>query len=152
MRIPRPRHPERWLLAGAAVAAFAAARRTLVAVEVTGESMLPGLCPGDWLIVRAGARPVPGDLVVALHPERGQPLIVKRATHRSRDGWWLESDNQAAPGRRDSWDFGAVPDALVLGPVVARYWPPSRMGTMTRDGSRWDAAVTLGRPAQRSEQ
>jgi hypothetical protein len=39
----------------------------------------------------------------------------------------LESDNQRAPGRRDSWDFGAVPEQDVLGRVVLRYWPPSRL-------------------------
>jgi hypothetical protein len=46
---------------------------------------------------------------------------------RQDGGWWLESDNQRAPGRRDSWDFGAVPDADVWGRVVLRYWPPSRL-------------------------
>jgi hypothetical protein len=67
-----------------------------------------------------------GDLVVAFHPERAGLLTVKRAGHRAEGGWWLESDNQRAPGRQDSWDFGAVPDRLVVGRVVARYWPPSR--------------------------
>lgn len=147
-----PRHPALWGLAGGAVLALAGLRRLLRAVEVAGDSMLPGLRPGDWLLVRAGARPVPGDIVVARHPERPGLLIVKRAGHRSGDGWWLESDNQGAPGRRDSWDFGNVPDALVVGRVVARYWPPSRAGTVTRGALGWHAAVTLGRPAQRSEQ
>jgi nickel-type superoxide dismutase maturation protease len=91
-------------------------------VEVTGDSMLPVLRPGDWLIVRTGARVSPGDVVVARHP-REDRLIVKRAVHRDADGWWLESDNQRAAGRQDSWDFGAVPDDLIVGRVVARYWP-----------------------------
>ncbi|MFA1540876.1 nickel-type superoxide dismutase maturation protease [Actinomadura monticuli] len=116
-------------LGGAAVLALAGARR-LRTVEVTGDSMLPGLRPGDWLLVRAGARPAPGALVVAEHPERPGLLIVKRAARRAGDGWWLESDNQRAPGRRDSWDFGAVPDALLVGRVLARYrpLPPRRTG------------------------
>ncbi|MFG2090141.1 MULTISPECIES: S24 family peptidase [unclassified Spirillospora] len=143
--------PVVWGLTAAAVAAVVALRR-LPAVEVAGDSMLPGLRPGDWLLVRAGACLVPGDIVVARHPERPGLLIVKRAGHRSGDGWWLESDNQGAPGRRDSWDFGAVPDALVVGRVVARYWPPSRAGMVTRGALGSQAAVTLGRPAQRSEQ
>jgi nickel-type superoxide dismutase maturation protease len=92
------------------------------AVEVTGESMLPVLRPGDWLLVRSGARIAPGDVVVARHP-RQDLLIVKRATRREADGWWLESDNQRAAGRQDSWDFGAVPDGLIVGRVVMRYWP-----------------------------
>ncbi|MEU8798737.1 nickel-type superoxide dismutase maturation protease [Spirillospora sp. NPDC048819] len=146
------RGPMLWGLAGGAVLALAGLWRRLLAVEVAGDSMLPGLRPGDWLLVRAGARPAPGDVVVARHPERPGLLIVKRAGHRSADGWWLESDNQGAQGRRDSWDFGAVPEALVLGRVVARYWPLSRAGTFTRGALGWQAAVTLGRPAQRSEQ
>lgn len=122
MRIRRPRRPVLWGLAGAAVLAAAGARRVRT-VEVAGESMLPGLRPGDWLIVRVGARPASGGVVVAEHPRRPGLLIVKRATHRSDEGWWLESDNQRAPGRSDSWDFGAVPDDLVVGRVLARYWP-----------------------------
>lgn len=92
------------------------------AVEVTGESMLPVLRPGDWLLVRSGVRVVPGSVVVARHP-REDRLIVKRAVRRDAAGWWLESDNQRAPGRQDSWDFGAVPDELIVGRVVLRYWP-----------------------------
>ena len=146
----RTRGPLMCGLAGAA--ALAVAARRLAAVEVAGDSMLPGLRPGDWLLVRTGARAGPGDVVVARHPERPGLLIVKRARHRSGDGWWLESDNQKAAGRRDSWDFGAVPDSLVVGRVVACYWPLSRAVTVTRDALGWQAAVTLGRPAQRSEQ
>ncbi|MEV3920161.1 nickel-type superoxide dismutase maturation protease [Actinomadura coerulea] len=120
-----------WGLAGAAALALAGARR-LAAVEVTGDSMLPGLRPGDWLVVRDGARPAPGDVVVAEHPERRGLLIVKRVAHRTADGWWLESDNQRARGRQDSWDFGPVPDTLLRGRVIARYWP--RPGTSMRRG------------------
>jgi hypothetical protein len=61
--------------------------------------------------------------VVARHPGRPDTLIVKRAAHRDAEGWWLESDNQRAAGRQDSWDFGAVPDDLIVGRVVLRYWP-----------------------------
>ncbi len=91
-------------------------------MEVRGESMLPALRPGDWLLVRRRARIAPGHLVVARHPY-DDVLIVKRAAWREGDGWWLESDNQGAAGRQDSWDFGAVPDTLIVGRVVARYWP-----------------------------
>ena len=91
-------------------------------VEVTGESMLPALRPGDRLVVRRRGRIRAGDLVVARHP--GQDgLIVKRAAWPDGDGWWLESDNQRASGRQDSWDFGAVAGHLIVGRAVARYWP-----------------------------
>jgi nickel-type superoxide dismutase maturation protease len=92
------------------------------AVEVRGDSMLPALRPGDWLLVRTGARIVPGSVVVARHPHEDL-LIVKRAARRDPGGWWLESDNQRAAGRQDSWDFGAVPEDLIVGRVVLRYWP-----------------------------
>jgi phage repressor protein C with HTH and peptisase S24 domain len=109
----------------------------LTTVLVTGESMLPALRPGDRLIVRLGAPVRTGDIVVARHPRPpggdspgdlvSERLIVKRAFRRTGEGWWLESDNQRAPGRRDSWDFGAVADRDVIGRVVGRYWPPSRL-------------------------
>jgi len=92
----------------------------LIAVRVAGESMLPALRPGDCLLVRRGAPIRPGDLVVARRPHG---LIVKRAFRLMPEGWWLESDNQSAPGRQDSWDFGAVPEGEIVGRVILRYWP-----------------------------
>ncbi|MEW9532027.1 helix-turn-helix transcriptional regulator [Microbispora sp. NPDC049125] len=92
----------------------------LTSVSVSGDSMLPVLRPGDWLLVRRNAIVRPGDLVVARRPHG---LIVKRAFRPSAEGWWLESDNQSAPGRQDSWDFGAVPETDIVGRVVLRYWP-----------------------------
>ncbi|MBC6459283.1 S26 family signal peptidase [Actinomadura sp. HBU206391] len=93
--------------------------------------MLPALRPGDRLLVRTGARARlrvrVGDVVVAWHPGRPGQLIVKRAVHRTERGWWLESDNQRAPGRQDSWDFDAVPDRLIVGRAVVRYRPRSRL-------------------------
>ncbi|WP_431925139.1 S24 family peptidase [Nonomuraea jabiensis] len=90
-------------------------------VRVEGDSMRPALVPGDWLLVRRGATVHPGDLVVARLPDDPEQLIVKRAQWHGQDGWWLESDNQRASGRRDSWDFGPVHD--IVGRVVLRYWP-----------------------------
>ncbi|MEV0197439.1 S24 family peptidase [Nonomuraea sp. NPDC050691] len=98
-------------------------------VRVEGDSMRPALLPGDWLLVRRGAPVRPGDIVVARLPGDSSRLIVKRAAWRGDDGWWLESDNQRASGRRDSWDFGPVAD--VVGRVVLRYWPPRR-GSLER--------------------
>ena len=40
-------------------------------------------------------------------------------------GWWLESDNPAA-GAVDSNRFGPVPEELIVGRVLVRYWPPGR--------------------------
>jgi nickel-type superoxide dismutase maturation protease len=92
-------------------------------VRVEGDSMLPALRPGDWLLVRRDGRARQGDLVVARHPARPELLIVKRAAWHEAEGWWLESDNQRAAGRQDSWDFGPVPPTGLVGRVVLRYWP-----------------------------
>jgi nickel-type superoxide dismutase maturation protease len=92
-------------------------------VRVEGDSMLPGLRTGDWLLVRRAAAIRPGDVVVARLPADESRLIVKRAAWLTDEGWWLESDNQRAPGRRDSWDFGPLPPGLLVGRVVLRYWP-----------------------------
>ncbi|MFC4905941.1 S24 family peptidase [Actinomadura gamaensis] len=117
--------------AAAGLAAVAWRRGRLRAVAVTGESMLPALRAGDWLLVRVGAPVRAGDAVVARHPWNEDQLIVKRAVREDSGGWWLESDNQRAHGRQDSWDFDTVPHRLVLGPVVARYWPFDRIGLLT---------------------
>jgi signal peptidase I len=116
--------------------------------RVEGRSMEPTLYAGDHLLVRWGARPRLGQLVVVRLP--GRPVAVKRAVHREPDGWWVERDNPREGV--DSWSVGAVPDADVLGVVVRRYWPLARSSSPRM--ARWRAryAATLARLAQRSEQ
>jgi signal peptidase I len=94
---------------------------------VAGDSMRPGLHPGDRLLVDYRRRPAPGDLVVARTP--GRPVSVKRAAERrttelGEPGWWLLSDDAAAG--TDSRTFGAVDESDVLAVVVRRIWPPFR--------------------------
>src|SRR5205085_5791861 len=83
--------------------------------------MEPALRPGDWLLVRRTRRIRPGQIVLARHPGRPGMLIVKRAARRLEDGWWLTSDNPGA-GAVDSRRFGPVPEPLIEGSVLARYW------------------------------
>lgn len=90
-------------------------------VAVDGSSMLPSLHAGDWLVVRWGARPRSGDVVVARRPDRPTLLIVKRAVGRTPHGWVLHGDNPRASD--DSRLFGPVDDGLILGRVLFRYWP-----------------------------
>lgn len=99
-------------------------RWPLTAAKVAGGSMLPTLRPGDWLLIRRGARIRPGDVVIAYRPDRDDLLVIKRALHRADGGWWVEGDNPRASD--DSRVFGIVPDELVVGRVVLRYWPLSR--------------------------
>jgi nickel-type superoxide dismutase maturation protease len=85
--------------------------------------MEPALRPGDWLLVRRTRRISPGQIVLARHPARPDMLIVKRVARRTPGGWWLESDNAGAAAV-DSRRFGAVPEALIEGRVLLRYWRP----------------------------
>jgi len=90
--------------------------------------MLPGLRPGDHLLVRYAAPVVAGRLVLTRFADG--TLAVKRAaeardTRTGDEGWWLLSDN---PGQGvDSRHRGAVAETDVLAVVVARVWPrPTR--------------------------
>ena len=88
-------------------------------VVVRGRSMQPTLRDGDRLLVRHGATPRTGRLVVVRLPEG--VLAVKRATMRRDGGWWVERDNPAEGV--DSWQVGAIPDEDVLAVVRSRAWP-----------------------------
>jgi nickel-type superoxide dismutase maturation protease len=104
-------------------------RPPLLRVKVAEVSMLPALRPGDWLLVRRTSRIRAGQIVLARHPGRPDMLIVKRAARRVEGdgevagGWWLASDNPD-PAAVDSRRFGVVPDALIEGRVLLRYWRP----------------------------
>src|SRR3954447_25828382 len=93
---------------------------------VRGRSMQPTLYDGDRLLVRHGAVPRVGDLVVVRLPDG--VVAVKRATAREpadrAPGWWVERDNPQAGV--DSWLVGAIPDSRVLAVVVTRLWPLRR--------------------------
>lgn len=91
---------------------------------VTGDSMRPGLRPGDRLLVRYGVDVRPGALVLARFPD--DTVVLKRAVDRrttatGHPAWWLLSDNPAAGV--DSRHRGPIPEAAVLGVVRARLWP-----------------------------
>jgi signal peptidase I len=101
---------------------------------VRGRSMLPTLVDGDRLLVRYGAVPSPGDLVVVRLPADSsgepRPLAVKRAARAEPDGWWVERDNPAEGV--DSWSVGVVRHRDLVAVVVARAWPVWRKGSRRR--------------------
>ena len=95
-------------------------------VRVRGASMEPTLHDGDLLLVRAEHSPDIGSLVVVRLPDR-PGLSVKRLVGRDAAGWWVERDNPREGV--DSWGVGAIAPTDVLAQVVARLWPPRRIGT-----------------------
>jgi signal peptidase I len=86
---------------------------------VRGRSMQPTLLDGDRLLVRHGAVPRDGQLVVVRLPDG--VVAVKRATGRRDGGWWVERDNPAEGV--DSWLVGAIPERDVMAVVQWRVWP-----------------------------
>jgi len=98
-------------------------RRGLRRVVVRGPSMAPTLSAGDVVLVRFGAPPRPGDVVVVRWPSRPAQLSVKRASCPADGGWLVSGDN-----RLGSTDSRALGPAVVLGVVLARLWPrPGRL-------------------------
>jgi nickel-type superoxide dismutase maturation protease len=103
---------------------------------VEGPSMEPLLPDGAWVLLlpRPGRLPRLGQVVVAEHPARPGFELIKRVASLSRDRGlvWLAGDNRSAS--TDSEDFGPLPVALVVGPVVAvvRPGPPRLVRTEPR--------------------
>ena len=116
--------------------------------------MLPGIAPGDWLLVDPTIRRWPrrGTVVVFREPG-GDALAIKRVRALPgeripfQDGYlllgpdeaWLEADATrevaAAAGFGppiDSDRYGPVPVELVIGRVWLRYGPPGRIGRIRR--------------------
>ena len=94
--------------------------------RVEGGSMAPTVVDGDRLLCRRvdGCDVRPGQVIVVERPDRQGLLVVKRAVHRDRGGWWVEGDN--GEHSHDSWVFGPVPDGLVRSRVLLRVWPRPR--------------------------
>lgn len=133
MSPPRLRLPLIAMLIGAAgaLAAWAAARRWLDAVEVRGRSMAPTLLPGDRLLVESStyARRIPrlGELVLAPDPRQPARELVKRVAAIDAAAGMLELRGDAARASTDSRVFGTVPIAAVRWRVLVRYWPLPRL-------------------------
>jgi hypothetical protein len=82
-------------------------------VVVRGRSMEPTLHTGDRMVVLRGAAPRLGRLAIVRLPPADdgapRPLAIKRVTMLDPSDptrYWVESDNQSAPGVADSWTSG----------------------------------------------
>jgi signal peptidase I len=123
-------------------------------IAVAEASMTPAILDGDWLLVDPTTTRWPrrGAVVVFREPD-GEALAIKRVAGRPgdripfRDGYleladdeaWLLSDATpdatAAEGHGepiDSRRYGPVPVALLVGRAWFRYWPPGRIGPISR--------------------
>jgi signal peptidase I len=126
---------------------------------VAEASMLPGIAPGDWLLVDPTVRRWPrrGALVLFREPDT-EELAIKRVAagpgdrvafaegylHLADDEAWLSADadeaTTAAAGfgaPRDSRRFGPVTLELLEGRAWFRYGPRRRFGRLRRP----DAAI-----------
>ena len=114
----------------AAVGAVAAgvALRRLGRVEVTGDSMLPTLAPGDRLLVVRLRRPRPGDVVAVRDPRDPRRTVVKRVATVGSGGYVVVGENRALS--TDSRHYGPVARPAVRGRVVYRYFPEERRGRL----------------------
>lgn len=78
--------------------------------------MTPTLADGEFVLVDPDARVDVGDLVLAVHPDEADRLIVKRLTERLVDGRvMLMSDN---PAGSDSRSWGPLEAAALRGRVT----------------------------------
>lgn len=103
-------------------------------VAVEGDSMVPTLQPGDFLLATRRGPFRHGSVVVAEHPGRPGYEMVKRIAAGPGEGvcdrtggraeYWLLGDNPV--GSTDSRTLGPMPRGSIRGVVRLRYWPPSR--------------------------
>ena len=122
------RSARHYLVAVAIVAVGLVWRRPVRRVEVTGDSMLPTLAPGDRLLVLRHRRARVGDVVAVLDPRLPARTLVKRVAARDGNDVTVLGDNAAAS--TDSRILGPVAPASIRGRAVYRYFPDSRRGRL----------------------
>lgn len=83
--------------------------------KVTGNSMLPALDQGDFVII-IKCRPQIGDIVVAKHSKYGE--IIKRVSKINSTGYELSGDNNKSI---NSKKIGFISPKNILGKVLLRF-------------------------------
>jgi len=97
-------------------------------VEVRGDSMRPGLEPGDRLLVARGVPLRVGHVVAVGDPRQPARTLVKRVAARGPEGLTVLGDNPVAS--TDSRSLGPLAAGSVWGRAVYRYFPDGRRGLL----------------------
>lgn len=93
-------------------------------IRIVGDSMLPTLAAGQFVLVDEQRTPVAGELAVARHPFEPDLLVVKRVGTIEPDGRFvLVSDN--AEAGTDSRSWGPIDPQAVEGTVTMLLDRPS---------------------------
>jgi len=102
-------------------------------VVVHGDSMLPTLRPGDYLMINRLAywvsAPQKGDVVVVRGRAGAPARQIKRVADLPGEGVHVLGDNP--DGSTDSRDYGPVARSSIEGKAWLRYWPPGRFGLIS---------------------
>ena len=88
-------------------------------IEVSGQSMLPTLKPGDYLLLKRTDKFKSGQIVLLEDSEFR--LVIKRLSAITNGQWQVLGDNPELS--RDSRIYGLVKPDQIKAVVVARYWP-----------------------------
>jgi nickel-type superoxide dismutase maturation protease len=89
-------------------------------LQVTGESMLPLLKPGDEVLMKPCRLYQVGDLVVTPHPHQPSLKIIKRIQAILPDDTVILSGDNPAQST-DSRQFGPVARSRLLGRITCRF-------------------------------
>ncbi len=109
------------LLLGSTAAAIVKLAKRYQRFEVVGDSMEPTLSAGDRLLIRRGAVPAEGSLIVFPDPRDQDRLLVKRAQRVSAGEVVAVGDNPIAS--TDSRHFGLVAVSDLIGVALLKYSP-----------------------------
>jgi nickel-type superoxide dismutase maturation protease len=86
---------------------------------IEGDSMLPALKDGDYVLINPSADYRAGDIVLAQHPFKQSIKIIKRVREITPEGrYFLVGDN--APESTDSRSFGALAAKDILGKAESK--------------------------------
>jgi nickel-type superoxide dismutase maturation protease len=110
-----PKHPKRPRRAILDIIRWGFGRRLRFLVH--GNSMLPTLKSGISVLVSTTQHPKAEDIVVVMHPQKIDLVLIKRCVQKTEQGLWLEGDNPEKS--TDSRQLGWFPKRDCIGVVTS---------------------------------